>query len=153
VHGILSTDILRQFLDFCEKDAFPANAFADVFLVADQESTNSYLKPLSESFPPGETGGYILAVDATYDPNDTDRERPEESPGYDGTLRILGSVLWDDVSALRALQTQFLEDLWPLAMHHPLGVYTGAVTQVQKTEWVRLREIRKWFYGEVKKMH
>jgi hypothetical protein len=120
----------------------------DIFLVADEASINSYVRPIPEPparlLPSGDFGGFILAVDQDFDATKP-REREEESPGYDGTLRVLGSVLWDDLSALVVLQTQHLEDLWPLALDHPLGVYVGPVVKKQVISWRVLRRIGKEF--------
>jgi hypothetical protein len=49
----------------------------------------------------------------------------DETPGYDGQVRVLGSLLWDDVSAQISRQSQYLEDIWPLAMQNDLQVYEG----------------------------
>ncbi|KAL6857558.1 hypothetical protein ACO1O0_004998 [Amphichorda felina] len=104
---------LRQF------NLVPPQAHSNVILTADKAVIDSYLNPT-----PGQ-GGFILAIDTDFDSNDVDSSRSDESPGYNGTLRILGSLLWDDVSALMLMQTQYLEELWPLAMNHPRQVYEG----------------------------
>lgn len=117
-----------------------------MFLLADDASIESYLKPIPT--PPlglvGDFGGFIVAVESSYDANEPN-DREDESPGYPGTIRILGSVLWDDLCALLSMQTLFLEDLWPLAMYHPFGVYTGAVGQKQSLAWRSLRKMRNDF--------
>ncbi|PKS08187.1 hypothetical protein jhhlp_005463 [Lomentospora prolificans] len=90
---------------------------SDVFLVIDDEVVKSYLNP-------GESAnGFILAVEAAFDPSKN--EADEESPGYSGTLRVLGSLLWDDLGAMLVNQGPHLADLWPLAMSHPKSVYEG----------------------------
>jgi hypothetical protein len=106
-------------------------------LIADQASIASYLAPTPapESTVPGDVGGFILAVDADFDAEDRDPDRAEESPGFDGSLRVLGSLLWDDLAALMAMQTQGLEELWGLAMDHPLKIYVGPVTGAQQRSW------------------
>lgn len=50
-------------------------------------------------------------------------------------MRVRGSVLWDDFFALLQTQAQNLEDLWPLAMDHPMQIYAGPVTNMQLDEW------------------
>lgn len=72
-----------------------------------------------------------MAIDADFDPNEVDDERSEESPGYSGVVRVLGSILWDDLSALVKTQTQHLFDVWPLAMNHPHNVYEGPLGEIQ----------------------
>lgn len=37
----------------------------------------------------------------------------------------LGSLLWDHLGPMMLMQTQFPDDLWPLATHHPRKVYEG----------------------------
>lgn len=74
----------------------------------------SYLEPA----PP--KANFVLAVDATYEAKEN-----VESPGYKGTLRILGSLLWDELSALLTVQSAFLENLWPFAMSDADKVYRG----------------------------
>lgn len=95
-----------------------------VFLVIDEATMKSYLEP-----EPGKDK-FVIAVDAKYNPTD---EENVESPGYKGTLRILGSLLWDELGALLIMQSAFLENLWPMAMHDAEGVYRGIrVTSVLK---------------------
>jgi hypothetical protein len=108
----------------------------EMFLAADSLSISSHLSAPSKNIPPGDTGPHILAIDIGFDPNSTDeQERREESPGYEGQLRILDSLLWDDVSALIDAQTQHMEDLWPLARLHPEKLYVGPVVDGQKHAW------------------
>ncbi|RKL31590.1 hypothetical protein BFJ72_g10994 [Fusarium proliferatum] len=90
-----------------------------VFLVIDEATMKSYLEP-----EPGKEK-FVLAVDAKYKPIN---EENVESPGYKGTLRILGSLLWDELGALLVMQSAFLENLWPMAMHDAEGIYRGIRT-------------------------
>lgn len=96
--------------------------------MADNASISSYSSPASEPVSPTApcAGGFILAVDADFDPEEG-LGRAGESPGYEGTLKVRGSLLWDDLAALVATQTQHLSDLWPLALKHPQRVYVGPV--------------------------
>lgn len=73
----------------------------------------------------------MIAIDADHDPNEVYTERSDESPGYKGVVRVLGSLLWDDVGPQVFMQTQHLFELWPLAMHHPQGVYEGPLGRIQ----------------------
>ena len=63
-----------------------------------------------------------------FDINKEDPGRLCESPGYEGWLRLQGSLLWDDLGALTIMETESLMELWPLAeddsqkaYRHPLG--------------------------------
>lgn len=83
-----------------------------------------------------------------FDPNDP-TFRSEKSPFYEGKVRVLGSLVWDDVGALLLTQTQGLAELWPLAMEHPLELYVGPTVEVQTNAWKMLRKadrqaLEKW---------
>ncbi|KAL7823647.1 hypothetical protein V8C26DRAFT_418003 [Trichoderma gracile] len=113
-------DALRtQFQSFRESADFPSGVHTDILLAADKGVIDSYLQPTPQQ------DGFVMAIDADYDPNEIDGERADESPGYKGVVRVLGSLLWDDLGPLVFMQTQHLFELWPLAMKHPLGVYEG----------------------------
>lgn len=76
----------------------------------------------------------MLAVDAEWDPVEGP-DRPDESPGYHGQMRILGSLVWGDLFAMYASQSALLEDLWPLALDHPNTVYVGPVVPDEIKDW------------------
>ncbi|KAI1318294.1 hypothetical protein F5Y16DRAFT_392111 [Xylariaceae sp. FL0255] len=120
-----------SFEEFIETEEFPENFFRDIFLVADAACVASYLTSASEDEPPlsGDTGSFVCAVEASFDPEEG-ASRPMESPGYGGTLRVLGSLLWDDFSAQLASYCSSLESLWPLAMSHPFQIYVGPGVKV-----------------------
>ena len=95
----------------------------DTFLVADKATIDSYLS--------ADEDGHILAIDVDFD-GSADENRADETPGYEGWLRILGSLLWDDLGPLVLTQTQGLGELWPLSepsskrvYEHPLGPTTS----------------------------
>lgn len=95
------------------------------FLAIDEDVMKSYLDPVR--------GGekFVLAIDPDFDP----KTKPEDRrrPNYEGKVRVLGSVLWDDVGALLITQSTPLDDIWPLAMNRPHGIYTGSrVTPVPR---------------------
>ncbi|KAI9166454.1 hypothetical protein HJFPF1_02556 [Paramyrothecium foliicola] len=149
----------RHFAEYTDSDEFPQKLVTDVFLVADEASIDSYLKPLPTPpagfLSPGDFGGFILAVDHGFDASEP-QQREDESPGYQGTLRVLGSLLWDDLNAMLVMQTQHLEDLWPLAMYHPHSVYVGPVVKAQLTAWrkmVRVEESFLSFYMKWQEEH
>ncbi|KAK8117586.1 uncharacterized protein PG998_005867 [Apiospora kogelbergensis] len=145
-------DLKRHFTTYTESAAFPENCFSDMFLVADDASVASYLTRAPQvSIPGGDVGPFIKAVDALFDPKDA-AFRSDESPGFDGTLRVLSSLVWDDMGALLLTQTQGLAELWPLAMEHPLEVYVGPVVEAQTEAWRNLgktdrQALKKWIKG------
>ncbi|GAB1209722.1 hypothetical protein APSETT445_008503 [Aspergillus pseudonomiae] len=104
------------------------------FLVIDDACVASYMgdsySAATEFIPSGDHSGFVLAVDAQYDPKEG-IERPDESPGYYGQMRILGNLIWGDLYAMLSSQSALLEDLWPLAINHPNGVYTGPTVPMQ----------------------
>ncbi|KAF5671249.1 hypothetical protein FHETE_4219 [Fusarium heterosporum] len=96
-----------------------------VFLAIDEATIKSYLEPTVNNQKS------VLAVDARYDPNEETDD--SESPGYQGTLRILGSLLWDELGALLVTQSALLVDLWPMVISDPENTYRGfKVTPVLK---------------------
>lgn len=117
-----------------------------VFLVADEAAVGSYLNPLPD--PPlglvGDFGGFILAVDSDHDPL-VPIDRADESPGYKGALRVLGSALWDDFCATITMRALNMSDMWSLAMYHPFEVYVGPIGQTQSLTWRALRQMRADF--------
>ncbi|KNG89476.1 hypothetical protein ANOM_002278 [Aspergillus nomiae NRRL 13137] len=108
------------------------------FLVIDDACVASYMgdsySAATEFIPSGDHSGFVLAVDAHYDPKEG-IERPDESPGYYGQMRILGNLIWGDLYAMLSSQSALLEDLWPLAINHPNGVYTGPTVPMQVKCW------------------
>lgn len=100
-------------------------AHKSAFLVIDEHVVKSYLDPVS--------GGekFVLAVDPDFDPKTNSEDRRRSN--YEGNVRVLGSVLWDDVGALLITQSALLDEIWPLAMNRPHGIYEGSrVTPVLK---------------------
>ncbi|KAF7586394.1 hypothetical protein BBP40_008944 [Aspergillus hancockii] len=109
-----------------------------VFLVVDDASVASYMgtsySAATDFIPAGDFSGFVLAVDAHYDPKEG-LERPEESPGFYGQMRILGNLIWGDLYAMLLSQSAFLSDLWPLALDHPNQVYVGPTVPLQVKCW------------------
>ncbi|KAM0264301.1 hypothetical protein ACHAQJ_000791 [Trichoderma viride] len=119
-------DTLRtKFQAFRDSEEFLSGVHTDIILAADKDVIDSYLHPTPQQ------GGFVIAIDADYDPNEADGERSDESPGYSGVVRVLGSLLWDDVGAVVFTQTQHLFELWPLAMNRPETVYEGPISEIQ----------------------
>ncbi|PKY08655.1 hypothetical protein P168DRAFT_263040 [Aspergillus campestris IBT 28561] len=109
-----------------------------VFLVADHASFASYMgdtySAATDLLLAGDFTGFVLAVDADYDPEEG-CGRPNESPGYHGQMRILGSLVWGDLYGMLSSQSALLEDLWPLVLDHPNQVYVGPTVPRQIHDW------------------
>ncbi|KAJ5578669.1 uncharacterized protein N7459_007633 [Penicillium hispanicum] len=116
----------------------PLRLQPNAFLVVDAASFESYTaETYAAATPgllPGDFTGFILAIDPSFDPAEG-ISRPDESPNYSGQMRILGSLVWGDLYALLESQSAGLEDLWPLAMHHPNQVYVGPTIPLQVSIW------------------
>lgn len=82
----------------------------------------------------GDSTGFVLAVEPDFDPA-IGPARPLESPGYNGQVRVLGSLVWGDLFPLLESQCLRLERIWPLAIDHPNHVYTGPTVPLQVFNW------------------
>ncbi|KAL4800817.1 hypothetical protein BDV19DRAFT_3307 [Aspergillus venezuelensis] len=126
------------------------------FLAVDKASYDSYITTKHTykydtffgSIPPGNTTGFVLAVDPEYDLEEGP-EREDEIPGFLGHLRILGSLIWGDLYAMLVSQSTLLEDMWPLAIDHPDYVYTGPVVPLVQDAWKMHNGIRGAIMREV----
>ncbi|KAJ6120972.1 hypothetical protein N7523_005252, partial [Penicillium sp. IBT 18751x] len=116
----------------------PLKLQQDVFLAIDAPSFASYTTKPEDAAPsgmlPGDSAAFVLAIDPSFDPV-VGIDRPDESPDYNGQMRILGGLIWGDMYAQLVSQSTGLEGLWPLAMHHPNQVYVGPVTPMQVMRW------------------
>ena len=116
------------------------------FLAVDSASFASYTTDAYSAATcvvlPGDFAGFVLAIDPSFDPKEGS-SRPDESPGYSGQMRILGSLIWGDLYAQLESQSARLEDLWPLAMHHPNQVYVGPTVPLQVFNW-RTQNAGRW---------
>ncbi|KAM0438622.1 hypothetical protein ACHAPT_001374 [Fusarium lateritium] len=120
-NGIADGDIEAAREHFKTLEELPVQT--SVFLAIDEAAMNSYLEPSSN-------GKFLIAVDARYKASD---KEDEESPGYRGTLRILGSLLWDELGAMCIRQSLELANLWPMAVADAKEIYRGQmVTPVFK---------------------
>ncbi|KAF2795788.1 hypothetical protein K505DRAFT_272672 [Melanomma pulvis-pyrius CBS 109.77] len=138
--GIAEGDIQaakRHFSNFVSTTSFMPHMWKQDFLVVDQHSYFSYKQPFSESVPPGDNGGHVRLVD-TIDYN------PEmiraTSPGFTGDLKILTSLVFDEVYPLLASYSQRPRELWPLARLHPRQVYVGPTVAIQERQWEMIRQ-------------
>ena len=116
----------------------PLELQRDAFLAIDPASFASYTTKSTDATPsgilPGDFAGFVLAIDPTFDPV-VGVDRPDESPDYNGHMRILGGLVWGDLYAQLESQSTGLDGLWPLAMHHPNQVYVGPITPLQVLRW------------------
>ncbi|KAF2682288.1 hypothetical protein K458DRAFT_406023 [Lentithecium fluviatile CBS 122367] len=109
------------------------------FLVVDLHSYISYAQPEPEERPPppygpcfGDRGGFIRLVDTReYNPQVIDAE----SPGYKGELKVLSSLVLEEVYPLVASSALTPSSLWPLARLHPREVYVGHTVGSQEYWW------------------
>ncbi|KAL3477331.1 hypothetical protein BJX99DRAFT_126711 [Aspergillus californicus] len=108
------------------------------FLAVDAPSYESYMgltyTAATDHCNDGDFTGFVLAIDPGYDPKEGPN-RPEESPGFQGQMRILGSLVWGELYAMLSSQSAILEDIWPLALDHPNQVYVGPVVPTQTEGW------------------
>ncbi|KAI3527271.1 hypothetical protein CSPX01_17108 [Colletotrichum filicis] len=125
-----------------------------VFMVADKASIDSYLHPVKDDaelvIPRGDLGSFVLLAK----PDDEDREdrdpstrerRPSRDAAgrptmrrdwkFDGTVRVLGAVLFDDVWALLSRNSVKLLDLAKMALVHPRQVYVGPSVPLERDGW------------------
>ncbi|KAJ5670923.1 hypothetical protein N7507_000050 [Penicillium longicatenatum] len=73
---------------------------------------------------PGDFSGIVLAIDPQFEPK-KGLSRPDDSPGHKGQMRVLEALE----------QRADLEELWPLAMHHPNEMYVGPTVPLQGSDW------------------
>ncbi|KAF7122896.1 hypothetical protein CNMCM5793_001006 [Aspergillus hiratsukae] len=139
--GILEGDVegARKHFHDLELSSYDAEVVNDrVFLVVDEPSVASYTSSSYSSAVitarDGDFAGFVLAVDANWNPAEGP-DRPDETPGYHGQMRILGSLVWGDIYAMHVGQAALLEDLWPLALDHPNTVYVGPVVPEEIEHW------------------
>lgn len=144
--------ISRHFNEVLQTDSIDEQGVSSLllqdkaFLAIDSTSFNSYMNNSYDSTQSavlkGDSAGFVLAIDPSFDPN-IGVNRAEESPGYTGQMRVLGSLVWGDLYAILESQSAQLPELWPLAMHHPDQVYVGPVIPLQRYHWQAQKE-GKW---------
>jgi hypothetical protein len=113
------------------------------FLVVDSPSYQSYAGPFHKepSVPPlhrevfGDGGGFVRLIDTIVYPESS----IENSPGYRGEVKVLSSLLLEEVYPLLATLAVRPPDLWPIARLHPREVYVGHTVDSQEVgfEWQR----------------
>jgi hypothetical protein len=143
----LKTDFHRHFASLQNTGAFPNGMNNDVFLVVNGESVQSYSKENKDTVRPfGDRGGYVLAVDAAFNPHVPD-PRAFEHPGYKGQMHILSPLIFPDLYPLLTSGMQGLKDFWPLAAGHPLQVYVGPTVGVQHDLWEEGHQMKTMLTG------
>ena len=120
------------------------------FLVVDTESFASYMSPpvsLQNTPPYGDHGGFLKLIDImSYNP----QLIAESAPGYKNELKVLGSLIFDDLYPLVVNLVQRPRDLWTCAMLHPNQVYIGIPTTKQKKAWDEIWQTRTMFWHAFK---
>lgn len=145
--GIAESDVkaaTEHFNQFKNSPEFPNGMESNNFVVVDSWSYASYKtppQPATEYPPFGDNGGFVLMVEATFDPNDPEAHL-DEAPGYKGQLRVLGNLLWSDVYSQTMYGSDCIQSLSPLALLHPSRVYTGTVVESQLRSWEQGRALR-----------
>ncbi|KAK2753807.1 hypothetical protein FQN55_000170 [Onygenales sp. PD_40] len=121
--GIAENDIeeaKRHFNAFLDSPTFSTGLSTTVFLAIDHISQITYNTLGAASSPTG----ILLAIDPYFD-EAVGLDRPDESPGYTGRMHISTNLVWPELFAMNTAQSDWLEDLWPLAMRHSRRVYMG----------------------------
>ncbi|CAJ0555355.1 Ff.00g054200.m01.CDS01 [Fusarium sp. VM40] len=113
-NGIADGDIEGAKKHFSTVPGLPVHK--RVFLAIDESTMKSFLEPTVNN------QRSVLAVDVKYEPG---QEEDVDSPGYPGTLRILCSLLWDELGAMLVMQSTFPQGLWPMATSNPEMIYVG----------------------------
>ncbi|KAH5133432.1 hypothetical protein HBI56_047090 [Parastagonospora nodorum] len=114
--------------------------WAQDFLVIDAQSYSSYAHPEPEiERPPvpfgpcfGDKGGFVRLVDTIEYPAGM---LDAMSPGYQGELKVLSSLVFTEVYPLLATFALRPTSLWPLARLHPREVYVGNTIDSQEAWW------------------
>jgi hypothetical protein len=143
--GIAEGDVdgaRKHFKGLSENNGAGLNGLiSPAFLVADKSCIESYINGVTI---PGQTlvdeadlGPFILVGKP-----ETEDRSTRKAPGFDGAVRVLGSVLLDEVWPCLWWMLVNLEDMWNVAAWHPSGVYVGSVVQSQVEAWEQFRGIR-----------
>tara|TARA_R110002003_G_scaffold130_8_gene12219 strand:- start:3517 stop:4935 length:1419 start_codon:yes stop_codon:yes gene_type:complete len=114
--------------------------WAQDFLVIDAQSYSSYAHPEPEQDRPpppfgpcfGDRGGFVRLVDTVSYPQEM---LDETSPGYKGEIKVLSSLVFEELYPVLATFAARPRALWPLARLHPREVYVGHTTAAQESWW------------------
>lgn len=117
------------------------------FLVVDRQSYASYSEPAKEEEvrPPlpygpcfGDNGGHVRLVDTTYESLPRDLV-DQTAPGYKGEMKILSTLVFEEIYPLVATMSMRPHTLWPCARLHPREVYVGTSDSAQEGWWESCR--------------
>jgi hypothetical protein len=112
------------------------------FLVVDKQSFASYDTPPEEEIRPpppygpgfGCNGGHVRLVDMWYDQL-SQNMIDALSPGYKGEMKVLSTLLFEEIYPLLATLSIRPFGLWPCARLHPREVYVGTTDASQEGWW------------------
>jgi hypothetical protein len=112
------------------------------FFAIDAQSYSSYAKPKPEETRPpppfrsgfGSNGGHVRLVDTAYGMY-PQHHIDATSPGYKGELKVLSTLVFEEVYPLLATHSLRPLELWPLARLHPREVYVGTTDHAQEAWW------------------
>lgn len=91
---------------------------------------------------------------------DTTEQQPREvldvlSPGYKGELKMLSSLVLEEVYPMLATLALRPGNMWPLARLHPREVYVGQTDEAQEAWWEFNRidavSMNKFFFEQMRK--
>lgn len=112
------------------------------FLVVDKQSYASYSTPQEEEVRPpppygpcfGDNGGHVRLVDTAYE--QLPRNLIDQTaPGYKGEMKVLSTLVFEELYPLLATFSQRPHTLWPCARLHPREVYVGTSDSAQEGWW------------------
>ncbi|KAK4182955.1 hypothetical protein QBC35DRAFT_394933 [Podospora australis] len=117
----------------------------EAFLVADKATIDSYLYPTTlpgqKFVDASDLGGFVRVASGGGEGQPADASRPE-SHEFDGTVRVRGSVLFDDFFAAVFSRAIRVMTFWPIARAHPDFVYTGPAAGYQEEGWRRMHAVK-----------
>ncbi|KAJ4287610.1 hypothetical protein N0V90_012313 [Kalmusia sp. IMI 367209] len=135
----------RHFRTFSASPNIRRRVWKMDFLVVDSECFNSYMNPtpFGSIKCAGDYGGFLKLIDTSPYPPNLIRVT---APGYRNEMKVLGSLVFDDLYPQLSGLIQRPRDLWPLAMLHPNQVYVGYPVKGQMKEWGSIWKARVIFW-------
>ncbi|KAL3460884.1 hypothetical protein BJX64DRAFT_174006 [Aspergillus heterothallicus] len=121
-------------LPFSEASHINKRAFLAIDAPSYASYTGNTYAAATDLVLPGDHTGFVLAIDGEYEEKGGP-DRPDECPGYQGHMRVLGNLVWGDLYAMLSSQCAIIEDIWPLAVEHPNQVYVGPTIPLQIKGW------------------
>ncbi|KAF2675840.1 hypothetical protein K458DRAFT_437681 [Lentithecium fluviatile CBS 122367] len=132
----------RHFSTFSTSPHCRRRTWKQDFFVIDTPSFISYTSPstsIQKQPSYGDHGGFLTLIDTV---SYSSAIIHQEAPGYQNKLRVLGSLVFDDVYPMVVSLVQRPRQLWPLAMRHPEQVYVGPVLEGQEKSWDGVWDLR-----------